>query len=218
MAKIQKTFTYNAPDDYLYQTSTLNKVGTWTYDGHDKIWAFVDPDTNRLTGDFKTPEENGATYPTPLHLIKVEIDCNENPLLACLLGADEVRDYNLLDQHEETLPDGTVYRRPLTPPPDHTYELVDIEYDPETGGFKTPYPWKKPHMTWEGIREWRTKLLTGSDYKVADDMPPALKAEWEAYRQSLRDLPQTHGAVSGETPNTDPWKIKPKEAPDGGEV
>lgn len=215
MAKIQKTFSYDAPDEYLHQTRTLNKVGVWTYDGHDKIWAFVDKETNRLTGDFKTPEENGADYPTPQHLIKVEIDCNENPLLACLLGADEVRDYGLLDQHEETLPDGTVYRRPLIPPPDHTYEVLEIVYDPITGKFLEPYPWKKPHIDWAGIREWRNRILSFTDDRVNEDTPSALKAQWEEYRQKLRDIPQVHGAAPGGIPTTDPWKIQPITGPDG---
>lgn len=217
MAKIQKTFTYDVPDDYLHQTRTLNKIGVWTYDGPDKIWAFVDKETNKLTCEFKTPEEDGADYPTPLHLIKVEIDCNENPLLPCLLGADEVRDYNLLDQHEETLPDGTVYVRPLVPPPDHTYEVTDIVYDPISETFKTPYPWKQPHMSWEEIRKWRNRVLASSDTMIIDDVPSALKAKWEEYRQKLRELPQVHGAAPGELPDTDPWKIKPVPSPDGTE-
>lgn len=199
MAKIQKTFSYDAPDDYLHQTRTLNKVGVWTYDGHDKIWAFVDKETNKLTGDFKTPDENGDTYPTPLHLIKVEIDCNQNPLLACLLGADEVKDYGLLDQHEETLPDGTVYRRPLIPPPDHTYELTDIVYDPTTGNFLEPYPWKKPHMDWDELKRVRNEMLKASDQKIASSTEE-LKQEWETYRQKLRDLTKTFAGV-------DAWKV-----------
>jgi len=217
MPKIQKSFTYDVPDDYLHQTRTLNKVGVWTYDGYDTIWVFVDKETNKLTGSFKTPEENGATYPTPIDQIKVEVDCTVNPLLACLVGADEVRDYNLLDQHEETLPDGSVYIRPLVPPPDHTYEMSEIVYDPILNTFNTPYPWKKPHTTWQDIREWRNRNLELSDTKVLDDMPAAIKARWEEHRQTLRDLPQTFGAAPGGTPPVDPWKIQPITAPDGTE-
>jgi hypothetical protein len=217
MPKIQKSFTYDVPDDYLSQTRTLNKVGVWTYDGYDTIWVFVDKETNRLTGSFKTPDENGATYPTPLDQIKVEINCNINPLLPCLVGADEVRDYNLLDQQEETLPDGSTYMRPLVPPPDHTYEMSEIVYDPIAQTFVTPYPWKKPHITWQQIREWRNGQLNVSDVKVTNDVPANLKAQWEEHRQKLRDLPQTYGAVSGSTPPIDPWKVQPIRAPDGTE-
>ena len=218
MAKISKKFIYDLPDDYLYQTNDLDLKAEWTYDGPDVIWAFVDPETNRLCGDFKTPEEDGETYPTPLHLKKVKIDCSENPLLCTLLGADETLDYTVFETIEEELPDGNVYSRPKNPFPDHTYEMTEIVFDPETETFIEPYPWKKPHMDWNGIREWRNRLLAMTDDRILDDMPPALKQQWEDYRQQLRDLPQIHGAAhAGETPTTDPWKISPKQAPDGTE-
>jgi hypothetical protein len=217
MAKIEKTFTYPIPDDYLSQTRTLDKVGIWTYNGHDTIWVFVDQATNRLNGSFKTPDENGETYPTPVDQIKVKIDCNQDPLIACLVGADEIPDYAILDQHEETLPDGTVYTRPLVPPPDHTYEFLEIEYDPATQEFVKPYPWKKPHITWQDIREWRNRILAITDHREASDMTENLRAQWQQYRQALRDIPQTHGAAPGGTPITAPWKIKPFQAPDSTE-
>lgn len=213
---IDVTFTYDAPDDYLYQTNELGKTGTWTYNGPDKIWVFVYKDTNRLTGQFLSEKEDGEHYPTPLDQIKVMIDCNVNPLLPCLVGADEIRDYNLLEQHEEELPCGNVYKRPLTPPPDHTYEMGEIVYNPATGDFDKPYPWKKPHSDWEMVRTWRNHALIGIDYKAPTDAPESVRAAWEAYRQELRDLPQTHGAEhAGETPTTDPWKVHMPKAPDG---
>ena len=52
---IDVTFTYDAPDDYLYQTNELGKTGTWTYNGPDKIWysaaklaAFTTVDINMV--------------------------------------------------------------------------------------------------------------------------------------------------------------------------
>ena len=211
---IEKSFTYAMPDDYLKETSDLNKTGTWIYKGPDKIWVFVNKETLKLSGHYKTELEDGEIYPTPLDEIKVFVDCNENPLLACLVGADEIKDYSDLEQHAETLLDGSQYIRPLNPPPDHTYEMVDIKYDVDTEEFVTPYPWKKPHVTWDDIRIWRNGILFSVDHKTPDDMPESLKAEWEAYREALRNLPQTHGAAhSGETPVTDPWKIQPIEPP-----
>ena len=46
---ISKTFSYPIPDDYLYQTSAQNKTGTFTYNGPDKVWVFVDNETGKLT-------------------------------------------------------------------------------------------------------------------------------------------------------------------------
>jgi hypothetical protein len=151
-------------------------------------------------GRFLTEKEDGANVPTPLHQYKVEIDCASNPLLCTIIGADQVRDYNLLDQYEEVMPDGTTYSRPMTPPPDHTYELMEITYDPATDSFVQPYPWKKPHMSWELMRLWRNNQLTATDHQGAvTDMPAGLKAKWDEYRQALRDMPQTYGATNVKT-------------------
>lgn len=195
---IHKTFTYDCPDDYLSQERTLGKTGTWTYDGPDKIWVIVGKEDLQIHS-YKDDEEDGEHYPTPIDSYKVLIDCNEDPLLATLCGADQVRDYSLLDQLEIQNPDGTIYTRPLVPPPDHTYELADIRYNPATGTFNKPYPWKKPHMSWQGVREWRNKWLQVTDDKESDlisDMPESLKAAWAEHRQKLRDLPQVFGATN----------------------
>lgn len=197
---IDVPFIYDAPDDYLSQTNELGKTGNWVYNGPDKIWVFVNKETLVYEGRFLTEKEDGADVPTPLHQYKVEIDCASNPLLCTIFGADQIRDYNLLDQYEEVMPDGTVYGRPMTPPPDHTYELLDIKYDPATGSFVQPYPWKKPHMDWELMRLWRNnQLIATDDQGNAYDMPANLKAKWEEYRQALRDMPQLHGATNVKT-------------------
>ena len=210
---IHKTFTYNVADDYLAQTNDLGKTATWTYDGPDRIWLLVD-DTDLTIHSWKDDEEDGSEYPTPLHMYKVELDCNENPLLATLVGADQIRDYTEFDQYVEELPCGGTYSRPLIPPPDHTYELSEIKYNPSTGTFDEPYPWKRPHKDWAMQRDERNKLLAISDDKVHDDMPASVKKAWEDYRQSLRDMPQTYGAAhAGETPTIDAWKAQPIHPP-----
>lgn len=211
---IEKSFTYNMPDDYLKETTELNKTGSWIYKGPDKIWVFVVKETLKLTGGFITEAEDGEVYPTPLDQLKILVDCNENPLLATLVGADEVKDYSQLENHKETLLDGSVYIRPLNSPPDHTYEMTEIVYDTDLEDFVTPYPWKKPHVTWDDIRTWRNRLLIAADQKTPSDMPASLVAQWEEYRETLRNLPQAHGAEhSGEIPITDPWKIQAIEPP-----
>jgi hypothetical protein len=194
---INVPFIYDAPDDYLSQTNALGKTGNWVYNGPDKIWTFVNKEALIYEGRYLTEKDDGANVPTPEHQYKVEIDCSTNPLLCTIIGADEIRDYNLLDQYEETMPDGKVYNRPLTPPPDHTYELQEIIYNPGTGDFNKPYPWKKPHMHWDLMRLWRNNQLAATDHQgAAYDMPAGLKAQWDEYRQALRDMPQLHGATN----------------------
>jgi|688.fasta_scaffold161764_2 hypothetical protein len=214
MNKITHTFTYDLPDDYLAQTNILGKVATWTYNGPDKIWIFLDKETNKIVGNFLTEDDKGGEIPVPLDQYRIEIDPTVDPIIATLVGADELPDYATLEQYTEELPCGNTYTRPLCPPPDHTYELLDITYDVENSTFVTPLPWKQPHITWDGIRQWRNHLLDGSDYNELPDMPAAVLSNWVAYRQGLRDLPQTYGASSGSTiPPVDPWKIQPINPP-----
>lgn len=215
MNKITKTFTYALPDDYLYDTNALGNTGQWTYTGPDLIWVFVDKATNKFHGGFKTEDDNAIHYPTPPDYYKVLVSAIKDPLLATLFDAGDRIDYATLPQLSETLPDGNVYTRPETPAPDHTYDVSEITYDPTAGKFIKPYPWKKPHMDWTKMREWRNTALLNSDKKIHEDTPAEYAQRWEEYRQFLRELPQLHGAAhSGETPTTDPWKLQPYPNPD----
>lgn len=60
------------------------------------------------------------------------------------------------------------------------------------------------------MRDRRSKLLSGSDWTQGVDSPltDSKKAEWQTYRQSLRDLPDTYG--SGISAKSDVvWPVKP---------
>jgi hypothetical protein len=198
ITRTEKTFTYNIPDEYLHQTNDLGKTATWTYTGPDKMWIFVDNETNKILSRFHyTERDNGAEVPTPEGMTKILVDANEDPLLASLLH-NEV-DYFSLGRHETTLPDGSVYWHTDPLPPDHAYELIDIEYDTETNKLKKPYPWKKPHITWEELIDVRNNMLRLSDSKYRVASPEELP-EWEEYRQKLRDLTTTFNGI-------DPWMI-----------
>jgi len=193
-------FTYDMPDDYLAQTNTLGKKGTYTYVGPDTLYIFVDKVTGKW--DRRAPlhdGHDGSEVPVPLDQARVDIDCAKDPLLAVLVGgmpAEHHPDPSAQPTIQETLPDGSIYERHAQPDPHHTYEINDMVYDFNAQAFTTPYPWKQPHMTWAGIRMWRTSLLYHSDHAaLADDTPDSVKTAWETYRQKLRDLPGVHGAV-----------------------
>lgn len=198
ITRIEKTFTYDVPDAYLYQTNALKKTATWTYTGPDKLWIFVDNTTGKVASRFHyTDRDNGAEVTAPDGMTKILVDANINPLLASMIHTEV--DYGSLEHSVEELPDGSTYGHPVVVPPDHTYELTEIQYDAATNKLITPYPWKQPHMTWENITTARTALLQASDSKYALATPEQ-KPAWEAYRQVLRDLPTTFAGV-------DPWKI-----------
>jgi len=195
---IVKTFTYDIADAYLYQTNSLKRTAQWTYNGPRYLWTFVDATTNKIISRFHyTERDNGAEVPTPPGQIKVMVDAALEPALASCIHNEIV--YGDLPHTTETLPDGSTYGHPNPIPPDHTYELTDIQYNSTTGKFVKPYPWKKPHMDWENLKSCRDAMLQSTDQKIATALDTE-KAAWETYRQKLRDLPRIFAGV-------DPWKV-----------
>jgi len=71
------------------------------------------------------------------------------------------------------------------------------------GSFAAPPP---PPPTWDEIREKRDQLLADTDWTQGNDTPlsPELVAAFAAYRQALRDLPQTYA-----NPGDVVWPEKP---------
>lgn len=60
------------------------------------------------------------------------------------------------------------------------------------------------------IRSDRNKLLLQSDYTQIPDNPDPQKAEWAAYRQTLRDLP---GTITGDPRTFTAWPNSPDWQP-----
>lgn len=64
-----------------------------------------------------------------------------------------------------------------------------------------------PPLTWEIIRQKRDQMLLDAESFYNFDTPEPIKAQWRAYKQALRDLPQTYAddinsLVWPERPNT----------------
>jgi hypothetical protein len=203
---ITKTCTYDLPDDYLYQTNTLGLTGSYEYEGPDKLWIFVNEETGMpINGQVYTERDDGDEVPAPQGTIKVFVDANVETVLASMIWRH--KDYSYLPTITEQLPDNTSYTRPEVQPPDHTYEFMECVYNVATNEWVKPFPWKKPHMTWEGIRQGRLSLLAASDRVLATTLLTTSEAaEYEVYRQKLRDLPAVFEGV-------DPWKIIFPEPP-----
>lgn len=60
-----------------------------------------------------------------------------------------------------------------------------------------------PPVTWDEVRWQRDRLLAESDWTQVADAPVDAEA-WAAYRQALRDIPQTH-----DDPNSIVWPEAP---------
>ena len=50
MANISKPLTYNLPDEYTKQTSDLGLTASFTYNGPEFLWVFVNGTTGALQG------------------------------------------------------------------------------------------------------------------------------------------------------------------------
>ena len=62
--------------------------------------------------------------------------------------------------------------------------------------------------TWENVRKKRNYLLKSTDWTVTPGSTVD-QAQWSAYRQNLRDLPQTY---KGKTANDVVWPKQPSTA------
>ena len=62
----------------------------------------------------------------------------------------------------------------------------------------TPKPAPEPEVTWDSIRAKRDQIIRDTDYTM---IPGATldQAQWAAYRQILRDLPQTFAETGPES-------------------
>jgi hypothetical protein len=197
MTRISRTFTYDLADDYLAQTNNLRKSGSWTYQGPDRIWVFLDPETNKLDSTiFYTFEEDGPNIPSPMGCIKMEVDCNANPLFCTLIGASDHVDGATLPQYTENLPNGEIYTRPLDPMPDHTYDFNQATYDPNTQEWA--YPWKETWVTWDEIRSVVATQLTEVTLEISKltDLPSEMRSQLESYKAELENFETTWAGVA----------------------
>ena len=62
--------------------------------------------------------------------------------------------------------------------------------------------------TWDDIRAKRDEILASTDWTMTTGATVD-QAQWAAYRQNLRDIPQTY---SGKTPDEVVWPTRPSAA------
>lgn len=70
----------------------------------------------------------------------------------------------------------------------------------------TPEPAKDNKITWDTIRSKRNQLIRDTDWTMIPDATID-QAQWAAYRQILRDLPQTY-----DNPEDVVWPAQPSTA------
>jgi len=63
-------------------------------------------------------------------------------------------------------------------------------------------------LTWDDIRSTRDGILSSTDWTMTTGASVD-QAQWAAYRQNIRDIPQTY---SGKTPDDVVWPTQPSTA------
>ena len=71
-----------------------------------------------------------------------------------------------------------------------------------------PDPADEETLTWDDIRATRDNLLASTDWTMTTGATVD-QAQWAAYRQNLRDIPQTY---KDKTPNDVVWPTQPSTA------
>ena len=66
----------------------------------------------------------------------------------------------------------------------------------------------KPELTWEEIRSTRDQILRDTDWTMTTGATVD-QAQWAAYRQVIRDIPQTY---KDKTPDDVVWPTQPSTA------
>ena len=72
----------------------------------------------------------------------------------------------------------------------------------------TPEPADEYTLTWDKIRSKRDRILRDTDWTMTNGATVD-QAQWAAYRQTIRDIPQTY---KDKTPNDVVWPTQPSTA------
>jgi len=93
--------------------------------------------------------------------------------------------------------------------------ITNFPFDEANTDYQEYLEWAKTNtaeaadgLTWDDIRATRDGILSSTDWTMTTGASVD-QAQWAAYRQSIRDIPQTY---SGKTPDEVVWPTQPSTA------
>ena len=95
--------------------------------------------------------------------------------------------------------------------------VIDIPFDEENTDYQEYLEWAKTNtvvaadedtLTWDSIRATRDQILRDTDWTMTSGATVD-QAQWAAYRQVIRDIPQTY---KDKTPDDVVWPTQPSTA------
>ena len=192
MAKVQKTVTYNIPDEFEQEvpSTALGKSSTQDYDGPETIILWIDKETQDIEQTWDKDDYTERPVPLNCEVKELKADTDENTIkIGILFGGFTQR---------------KLYEIRVGPAADKNRVIADPS-DPRTifsendivDDYTKPLKFRTDFRRYDDdfIRGERNHKLQQSDARVSDTMPDAMKTEWEAYRQKLRDIPSDWAAV-----------------------
>lgn len=215
-------FEYDLADKYLYQTNELGLKATWTYKGPARIWVQVNRETGYLNPSNDCLADDGteataaiAKAQAGLDHVAVLVHAKEQPIIASVMWMEiDQADFPQVEFTREDVDptDTTVYySRAATPTLDHTYEVGEMRYDIDSESWITPFPWKKPHMTWEVLDTGRTQIIADAKQSKADleNDADATEGQWTDLISDLDDFIAELEAIPTKFPRDtwDPWMV-----------
>ena len=207
--QVSKTFIFPVPTSWQGADQDDANAGVATYNGPKnlKLWLELDDSNNKTDIIVDCVDPARADYPStlPANIYAVDLNADEHPEQAAALYGGIAGPL-----HIEVQAGPSSDPNPYIEDPAHFSEVYDMNsfgWDPSlnsgAGGWKTPRfsVWKSDETIygWEWVRETRNKMLTASDNRIPEDASEAFKAEWKAYRQKLRDIPQDWAGVGTAT-------------------
>ena len=203
MANVQKIVTYDLPDEFQQATPTtaMGKTSTQSYDGPETLILWIDKETKDIEQTWNKDDYTERPVPLNCEVKEINADTDENTIKIGILfgGFGERKLYEVRVGPADD--DNVVVIDPSDPRQifsenhiidDYTQPLVmmsgeNIDGQNPDGDFR--------RYSDDFIRGERNAKLKQSDGRIAEDMPAEVKAEWEAYRQKLRDIPADWAAV-----------------------
>lgn len=207
MEPVTINFEYKLPDEYLYQTTDLQKTANFDYTGPAAIWCYVNKDTGSLDTTIYTPinsttsmDDAIANCPGDQYKI-MKIIAEQEPLI-CHLVVPQDFDRDALPIKEYTLENESepYYSRPDPTPPDHTYDKNKITYNFILEKWNE-IPFLEPHITWERLNETIQDNLTDINKELENkELSDSDREKLEKHKNEFEIIPTKYI-------NVDPWQV-----------
>ena len=200
--EIEVKFTYDIPDRYLEPQATEGKKGEFTYIGPEKIYVFVDNETNKIQVNMDAwayDEENPTqldevTLFAGLSHTPVLVDATKQTLLATLIWMDgEPHENYPCKAWRDPDTNEVLYWETSPLIPDDAYNQEEIEYNPQTKEFVRPFPFETPGMSQEEWDSHRQHLISTAEDDLSQPVltDPAnsdKRAKLVAYKEELENI------------------------------